>query len=189
MPHNNLGWGLIELGQVEDGINEIKASLNLNPNYDNAHNNLGYAYLKQGRDEEAMVEFKTTIEINPNYTNAHGNLAAIYFRTGKYREAAAHAEVLTRLKPEDGGTFAMLGGAYMNLGEHLKAIPAFQQAVTLIPKILVIGKVWASRKWPPGSARTVSVHSNSYCRLGRKIMTRSSCSELLTTRPLVMTMR
>jgi Flp pilus assembly protein TadD len=79
---NNLGWGLVSLGDIETGIDELKNAIRIKPDIEPIRTNLGLAFLKIGRDREAITELQTALALDPYSIRAKTALAIAYKRAG-----------------------------------------------------------------------------------------------------------
>jgi tetratricopeptide (TPR) repeat protein len=62
-------------GRQPDAIAELKAALQIDPNFAEAHNNLGRALSQtSGRMPEAIAEYQAALQIKPDYAQARANL-------------------------------------------------------------------------------------------------------------------
>jgi tetratricopeptide (TPR) repeat protein len=52
--HNELGFALVEEGQLDEAIAEFRKSIELQPDFTDAHYNLGLALRHAGQEEEAQ---------------------------------------------------------------------------------------------------------------------------------------
>lgn len=67
---NNLGMAYMSEGLTDKAIEQFRASVALNLDYEDAHFNLGIAYLEKGLFDEAKKEFSLALQINPNDAEA-----------------------------------------------------------------------------------------------------------------------
>jgi type IV pilus assembly protein PilF len=83
----NLGWAEYKRGNVEKGINHIKAAVTLNPEFCLGYRNLGSIYDEQGKTEEACVQFRRYREKCPNVADAHYRSGVCLAKLGQTQEA------------------------------------------------------------------------------------------------------
>ena len=93
-PHHNLGDNLLIFGNHEEGVSELKKSLNaksgarIHQKY-NTHYRLGEYYLNLTKEyDKALEQFYKTLKYAPNHTDALNNIAIIMF----YKNDLANAE-------------------------------------------------------------------------------------------------
>lgn len=60
-----LGWILFDLGQQQEGMNQVKRAIILNQKNADAHHHLAVMYLQLNRMQEAADEFRREFAINP----------------------------------------------------------------------------------------------------------------------------
>jgi TolB-like protein len=115
-----LGGVLLDVGRVEEGIAEIRAAADLDPQDAGVHNSLGRAYfVGLGRFAEAALEFGRALELNPRYGWAALQLAhasALLRDLPRARQAALRAIELQEafLSGREG---ALIVGGHTRLGQ------------------------------------------------------------------------
>jgi CubicO group peptidase (beta-lactamase class C family) len=62
---NILGYHLMNIGRVKDGIEILKLNIEAFPKSANAYDSLGEAYMKDGQKELAIANYKKSVEIDP----------------------------------------------------------------------------------------------------------------------------
>jgi tetratricopeptide (TPR) repeat protein len=67
VPHGSLGYAMLERGEVDGAIAELRAALALNPDFAEAHNNLGIAYSQKGMLDEALQELTLAYRLDPSF--------------------------------------------------------------------------------------------------------------------------
>jgi Flp pilus assembly protein TadD len=105
---NNLGYALLQKGQIDAAIVHFQKSLEFQPGDAKAHNDLGYALLQNGREDEALAHFQKALEIQPRDAPGHNNLANALLRKGRVREAVAHYQTALELRPNNVRTLSNL---------------------------------------------------------------------------------
>ncbi len=80
MAHNNLGFALEQVGNIEDAIGHYEQALRIKSNFVEAHCNLGTALEKLGRVPEAIAHYEQALRINPGFTQAQSALARLQTR-------------------------------------------------------------------------------------------------------------
>jgi len=131
--HNSLGLLYCKIGRVDEGIEDFKNAIQINPSHVKAHNNLGLAYLTKGLVDEGIEELKNAIKTNPYYMKAHYNLGNAYQIKGLLDEATSEYETAVRLKPDFVPALNDLGVIYFKKGEVDMAIDAFRKAIRIMP--------------------------------------------------------
>ena len=133
LAYNNLGVGLLEKGQVDEAIAQLKRALESKSDYAEANNNLGNAFLQKGQHDEAMAQLKRALEIRPNYAEAHDNLGNVFLGKGQLDEAMAHYKRALEIKPEFAEAQNSLGVALLREGKAGEAMAHFQKAIEINP--------------------------------------------------------
>jgi len=78
---------------------ELRAAIELNPNYAPAHDRLSMLLQEQGRSEDAIQEAKRALEFDPLSVNTGEHLADAYYFARQYRQAIAQSSRVLELHP------------------------------------------------------------------------------------------
>jgi len=132
--HNNLGLAYDKIGHFYEAIEELKAALNLSPDYVEVHNNLGVTYDKMEMPDEAQTEFREAIRMNPTYLEARCNLGNIYACLGKLEEALLELNEAQRINPRYAPLHNSLGNIHALEKRDTEAIKEFMLALEIDPK-------------------------------------------------------
>jgi tetratricopeptide (TPR) repeat protein len=111
-----LGGALVAAGQVDDGIRQLRRTIEIDSSNAISHFNLGAALAKQEKIAEATEEYQITLRVDPQNYRAHNNLGMIYFKLGKFDLAAHHFYNALRINPNDVLANSNLAGLF--LAEH-----------------------------------------------------------------------
>jgi len=133
LAHNNLGYALVEQGNLAEAIAHYRQALQLKPNFAAAHSNLGLALARQGQLSEAMTHYTEALRLKPNFAVAHNNLGLALARQGQLSEAMTHYAEALRLKPTLATAYNNLGVAYATQGKLAEALALYTQALQLKP--------------------------------------------------------
>ncbi len=131
--HNNLGYELLEKGDLDNAIRHLSRAIEIKPEFEVAHLNLGIAFSKTGNIEKAKEQYKIAIQMKPDYPEAYSNLGNVYYREGKYREAVTLYTRALGLKPDFVEAYNNMAAAMIQLGDNKKAIELFQNALRIDP--------------------------------------------------------
>jgi tetratricopeptide (TPR) repeat protein len=71
----NLANALIQIGRLDEGINDLKIAVRLAPNYSEAHNNLGRVLISQNDFQEGISQYEQALRIVPDSSLFANNLA------------------------------------------------------------------------------------------------------------------
>jgi superkiller protein 3 len=131
--HMYLGLALAGSGDMEAGIRELTAALELEPGNARAHLNLGSVYVQTGQESLAKGEFEKALEIDPWLAEAHNNLGMILGKNDQFEDAAKHFRLAADLEPQYLEAVFNLGLTLRNLNRINDALKAFRRAVELAP--------------------------------------------------------
>jgi tetratricopeptide (TPR) repeat protein len=67
----------MDLGRLDEAIQEFNTALRIDPAMANAYYGLGCVLLKQSRPTDAAPYFSEALRINPNFTQARDQLRAL----------------------------------------------------------------------------------------------------------------
>jgi tetratricopeptide (TPR) repeat protein len=103
--HGNLGDALLEQGQLDEAIAELRETIRLNPEADD-HYNLARALVQTGEAEEAIEHFKKAAALPTHHylIESYHKLAELYFRLGRRDDALAMAEKVLSIAEQGGIT-------------------------------------------------------------------------------------
>jgi len=131
--HGNLGHALAQLGQVDEGLAEMRQALRLDP-YDAAvNNNLGILLARAGKTDDAIVHFITSLRSKPDDPETYTNLGNVFFGLGRLDDAAGWYGRALRLKPADAEARYNLGSVRLQQGRPAEAVAQFEQALQTRP--------------------------------------------------------
>ncbi len=83
----NLGWALYKSGDVKGGIEHLKQSVDLNPEYCQGYRSLGMLYSSEGQLTEARKEFEAFQRHCPTLPEGHYRLGLILLKLDDQRHA------------------------------------------------------------------------------------------------------
>jgi len=131
--HLTLATVYSSTGKINEAAAELKRTLTLAPNSDDAYRQLCKIYLRQNRPADAYQAAKKAIELNPylwlNYYQAY----QAYLATGKYSDAETMAKKVMELDPLNSVGPEALGNIYLKQGKYDLAIPQYQHSLQLKP--------------------------------------------------------
>jgi len=85
--HANLASAYLNINLLDQAIEEINKTIELNPYDYQFLNILGHINLKKGLHDEAIKAFKMATDLGPDYAETHHNLATAYGLKGDYSKA------------------------------------------------------------------------------------------------------
>ncbi|MDA2938764.1 protein kinase, partial [Acidobacteria bacterium AH-259-A15] len=111
----DVGWALIVDGEYDLAIEQLRRTLELEPNFANAYLNLGMAYWRKDMPEAAVENCQKAVDLGSFY--AMGALGAAYANAGRKAEAL---NVVQKLTAADASP-SLIAQVYSGLGEKDKA--------------------------------------------------------------------
>jgi len=84
-------------GRDDLAIEQLRKTLEMDPNFAHAHFFLGRTYVRKGGFVEAIAEFQRATTLSPNIAQYKGGLGHAYARAGKTAEAR---KLLSELKEQ-----------------------------------------------------------------------------------------
>jgi Tfp pilus assembly protein PilF len=78
----NLGLFYLNNGMLDESIQHLQKTLELNPKQALAYNALGLAYSMKGELEKSAEHLKKALSLNPRLTETHNNLGSVYQEMG-----------------------------------------------------------------------------------------------------------
>jgi tetratricopeptide (TPR) repeat protein len=130
---DNLGYVLLQRGQVDEAIAQCQKALEIDSGFAEVHNNLGNAFLQKGRIDDAMAQYRKALEINPAYVEACYNLGNILLQQGQTDAAIAQYRETLKIDPDDAAAHNNLGKAFILKGQIDDAMSQFEKAVETGP--------------------------------------------------------
>ena len=93
-----LGHALLQQGQLEAAITELKKPLQHATRYVLLHLYLGEAYLRLGRLDKAREHLEEAVALNPFDISVHGHLATVYTKMKLQARAAEERKLHNRVR-------------------------------------------------------------------------------------------
>jgi len=122
---------LIPMKRTDEGIQEIKRALELEPLSIPMNANLGGAYMYARKGDAALEQAKKTFELDPGHITARIWLENIYESRGLYSEALALVEETLKTRPSDQYALQYAAVAYAKTGRRLEAEAAITKLIEL----------------------------------------------------------
>jgi len=130
---NNVGLAYVRSGDVEHGLKELKAALEIDPGFAPTHYNLAVAFQGLGRLREAAFHYSRALEIDPFHAKAHYNLGLLLAQENRLTEAAMHFRQALEILPDYAEASSNLGVVLLAQGETEQAVQHFKRACTVKP--------------------------------------------------------
>ena len=131
--HNNLGFALAELKEIQAALEHYHQALAIDPDYPDAHYNLGNAYMSLGKLDEAIIHYRQMIEVESGYAPAHVNLGNALRAKGEFAAAAQHYFRAQTIDPHNPATYNNLGTLMLTLKRYSEATHMFEEALRVDP--------------------------------------------------------
>jgi tetratricopeptide (TPR) repeat protein len=131
--HNNLGFILVEQGQLDEAIYHYRQALRIEPRDANFHLNLGIALARQGQLDEAIYHYRQALQLQPTHAEVHDSLADALANLGKVEEAIHHYLKAVKIRPGFVQAHNNLGNILSRQGKLDEAIQHYQQALQIQP--------------------------------------------------------
>jgi Flp pilus assembly protein TadD len=131
--HSNLGWALLQKGELDEAMAECQKALDIYPNFAEAHDNLGIALSQKGRLDEGIAQFQRTLELTPDNAEAHNNLGLALFQKGRVDEGMAQFQKALEINPNFPDAHYNLGNALVQKGRMEAARAEFQRTLEIAP--------------------------------------------------------
>jgi TolB-like protein/Flp pilus assembly protein TadD len=125
--HQWYGLGaLMNLGEFERAIDELKRALQLDPLSLIINADLGVVFLTARRYDDAIAQLRKTIEMDPRFYYARWNLGEALQLKGHLRDAITEYRKAAELS-DDPLVIALLAQAYAKLGQRDEALKMLDQ--------------------------------------------------------------
>ena len=119
------------LGKIDESINLLKRSLELNPNNFLSHYRLGSALKEKGDSEAAITCYMKAISLNNMFAEAYISLGQTLIARGEYSNALTWLKKVIKIDPELANAYLLIGNIYSNHGAPRIAIAHYMKALTL----------------------------------------------------------
>ena len=133
MAHTNLGIVLLQKGQLDDGIAQYRAALQMQPDSWDAEYNLGTALVGKGEVDEAILHCERAVAMQPNDPDGQVSLGDALLQKKRIDEAIVHYQSALAVRPDYFLAHYGLGRAFLEKGEADTAIQHCRTALVIQP--------------------------------------------------------
>jgi len=112
---------------------EIKRSIELDPNYATAHLWYGRFLSAMSRDSEAISEMRLALQLDPTSLAINANLAAALLHAGQQDQALEQGLATVQMEPHFPLGHVWLGFVYERMGKLPESLQEFQTTARLFP--------------------------------------------------------
>ena len=127
LAYNNLGYMLMEKGQLQEAMADFNKSLEINPNFNEPHNNLGDALIRIGQTNEAVIHFKRAVELDPTSAASYYNLGDAWLQLERNGDAITQFQKALEIDPRFDKAYNNLGVAFMRTGQDQRGNDQFSE--------------------------------------------------------------
>jgi tetratricopeptide (TPR) repeat protein len=141
--HNNLGYLLLQRGELDSAISHFETALKIRSRTVAAHYNLGGALIennlanalaRKGLLDEAIGHYEKAVKLRPDYGDPYFNLGSVLFQQGRTDDAIAQWQKALATQPNDAGFHTALGNAFLKKGLQKDAIAEYEHAARISPQ-------------------------------------------------------
>jgi serine/threonine-protein kinase len=129
MINADLGWLLFFARQYDRAIEQLRKTIEMEPNFALAHWILGLNYQQNGRSDDAIAEFRQAASLSHEIPFALASLGHVLGTTGKRKEALAVLAQLERLSKRRYVSPHSIATVHTGLNQKSEAIAWLNKAV------------------------------------------------------------
>ena len=130
--HHALAVLFRETGRPKEALEEARAALAVQPDFDAAHALVGDLLADAG-DRAAEGGYRRAIALRPAYWRHHQGLGVFYFTVGRIEDAIACFQRVTELRPDSSWGYQMLGTSHHAVGHLAEAVTYYETALRIAP--------------------------------------------------------
>jgi tetratricopeptide (TPR) repeat protein len=129
--HHALADMLIERGDMNGAVTELKLSIQSNPENAATRAALGSVLAELGQFDDAIVSLQQAVELDPTLGQAHYNLGTLLAMQNRFADAIVHYEQALSATPDDADVHNNLGFALLQLRRLDGARQHLERAIEL----------------------------------------------------------
>jgi tetratricopeptide (TPR) repeat protein len=131
--HDLLGLVLVERGELDAALVELREAIRIEPKDVGALVNLAAVYTRQGRLADAEDAYRGAIALSPTLTEVRFSLAAMLREEHRPAEALEQIDAILSLRPEAADMLYTRGVLLLELGRDRDARAAFERSLAIRP--------------------------------------------------------
>ena len=131
--HASLGHAMLHNWEWDDGEQELKRAIELNPGYPSAHHWYSEHLTATGRCGESIRELKLAAELDPLSLIINADLGRAYYYARDYDEVTKQEARTLEMDSQFWLSYINLGRSYTQRGMHAQAIAELEKASELSP--------------------------------------------------------
>ena len=135
-----LGAAYFQLGDNPKALSAFDHAVELSPDSAAAYDNMGLIYFQMGKWNDAITAYQKALKIEPS-EDLYSNLGTAYFYLGHRNDAVTMFQKAAALNPNEQLYAGNLADAYRWSADPAKAKAAYQQAIALAHKALLVNPV------------------------------------------------
>jgi len=162
---NNLALSLMQKGRLDEAVEQFRAALRANPQYELAHKNLADALVQKGRFDDAIRHYRESLRLEPRQEAVQYKLANVLHRQGDVDGAIACYVALLRLKPDSAVAHFNLGTLLMSRNRLDEAVFEFREAIRLKPDVAEMHNNLGAALFKQGKTDQAILHYTEALRL------------------------
>lgn len=134
-PWNFRGLAEYQLGDMKAGIELIRKSLELAPNYPDAHSNLGNILLVAEEHEQAEFHLREAVRLAPDASPPRVALGLLLRAREAFPESEQEFHTALKLDPNSAPAHHGLGRTLSSMSRHAEALECYQRALAIAPSL------------------------------------------------------
>ncbi|MGB3511466.1 MAG: tetratricopeptide repeat protein, partial [Microcoleaceae cyanobacterium] len=127
------GKSLLELGEIEEAIANLKQVIELNPSLTGAYQKLGDALVEKGELNQAINCYQRAIQIQPDLWISHHKLGKLFQQIGELDTAIIEFNLAIQLNPKFPWSYKNLGDILQQKGELDPAVKCYKKLTQIKP--------------------------------------------------------
>ena len=128
-----MGVLLLQQGESQRGMEQLRQSLKLEPRQPLAHRDLGNALQQSGRLDEALASYDRALALKNDIADLHNNRAITLVALGRADEALESYGRAVALKPDYAQAYNNRGALLSSRKQFAEALADFSKAIALQP--------------------------------------------------------